>query len=212
MRLRRTLPTGAYLLRLGVFGGTFDPIHFGHLLAAEEARVTLGLERVLFAPAGDPPHKQGRVISPITHRLAMVRLAIADNPAFAVTTVDVDRPGPHYTVDAVRLLREEWGTGADETFFLMGADSLTQLLTWHQPARLVELCRLAVMARPGYRPDLAGLEATLPSLAARLDWVEMPVLDIAASDLRRRVRQGRSIRYQVPEAVAAYVAEHGLYR
>jgi nicotinate-nucleotide adenylyltransferase len=142
----------------------------------------------------------------------MVRLAIADNPAFAVTTVDVDRPGPHYTVDAVRLLREEWGTGADETFFLMGADSLTQLLTWHQPARLVNLCRLAVMARPGYRPDLTELEAALPGLAARLDWVEMPVLDIAASDLRRRVGQGRSIRYQVPEAVAAYVAERGLYR
>jgi nicotinate-nucleotide adenylyltransferase len=199
-------------LRLGVLGGTFDPIHFGHLLAAEEARATLDLECVLFAPAGDPPHKQGHVISPVTHRLAMVRLAIADNPAFAVTTVDADRPGPHYTVDAIQLLREEWGTGADETFFLMGADSLTQLLTWHQPARLIELCRLAVMARPGYRPDLAGLEAALPDLATRLDWVEMPVLDIAASDLRRRVCEGRSIRYQVPEAVAAYVAEHSLYR
>jgi nicotinate-nucleotide adenylyltransferase len=199
-------------LRLGVLGGTFDPIHFGHLLAAEEARVTLGLERVLFAPAGDPPHKQGHAISPIAHRLAMVRLAIADNPAFAVTTVDTDRPGPHYTVDAVRLLREEWGTGADETFFLMGADSLTQLLTWHQPERLVELCHLAVMARPGYRPDLTNLTTALPGLSTRLDWVEMPVLDISASDLRRRVSQGRSIRYQVPEAVAAYVAEHGLYR
>jgi nicotinate-nucleotide adenylyltransferase len=199
-------------LRLGVLGGTFDPIHFGHLLAAEEARVTLGLERVLFAPAGAPPHKQGHIISPIAHRLAMVRLAIADNPAFAVTTVDTDRPGPHYTVDAIQLLREEWGTGADETFFLMGADSLTQLLTWHQPDRLVELCHLAVMARPGYRPDLTNLKTALPGLAARLDWVEMPVLDIAASDLRRRVSQGRSIRYQVPEAVAAYVAEHGLYR
>ncbi len=198
-------------MRLGVLGGTFDPIHFGHLLAAEEARVTLGLERVLFAPAGDPPHKQGHVISPVTHRLAMVRLAIADNPAFAVTTVDTDRPGPHYTVDTIRLLREEWGTGVDETFFLMGADSLTQLLTWHQPDRLVELCHLAVMARPGYRPDLTGLRSSLPGLVARLEWVEMPVLDISASDLRRRVCQGRSIRYQVPEAVAAYVAEHGLY-
>ena len=199
-------------MRLGVLGGTFDPIHFGHLLAAEEARVTLHLERVLFAPAGEPPHKQGHVISPVTHRLAMVRLAIASNPAFAVTTVDVDRPGPHYTVDAIRLLREEWGIGADETFFLMGTDSLAQLLTWHQPARLVELCRLAVMARPGYRPDLTELKAALPGLTARLDWVEMPVLDIAASDLRRRVGEGRSIRYQVPEAVAAYVAERGLYR
>jgi nicotinate-nucleotide adenylyltransferase len=199
-------------MRLGVLGGTFDPIHFGHLLAAEEARVTLHLDRVLFAPAGDPPHKQGHPIWPVTHRLAMARLAIADNPAFVVTAVDIDRPGPHYTVDTIRLLRDEWGTQADETFFVMGADSLANLLTWHQPARLIELCRLAVVARPGYRPDLTELAAALPGLSGRLDWVEMPVLGIASSDLQRRVREGRSIRYQVPAAVARYVAEHGLYR
>jgi nicotinate-nucleotide adenylyltransferase len=199
-------------LRLGILGGTFDPIHFGHLLAAEEARVTLRLERVLFAPAGIPPHKQELSILPVAHRLAMVRLAIADNPAFAVTTVDIDRPGPHYTVDMVRLLRDEWGTSTDQTFFIMGADSLADLPTWHQPAQLVELCRLAVVARPGYRPDLAKLEAVLPDLSRRLDWAEMPVLGISSSDLQHRVREGRSIRYQVPAAVAQYVAEHGLYR
>ena len=199
-------------MRLGILGGTFDPIHFGHLLAGEEARVTLGLDRVLFAPAGDPPHKQGHPLLPIAHRIAMVRLAIADNPAFELTTVDVDRPGPHYTVDLVRLVREEWGTSAEDTFFIMGADSLAHLLTWHQPGRLIQLCRLAVVARPGYRADLGELESALPGLSQRLDWVEMPVLGISSSDLQRRVRQGRSIRYQVPAAVAQYVAEHHLYR
>jgi len=199
-------------LRLGILGGTFAPIHFGHLLVAEEARVSLRLDRVLFAPAGTPPHKQGHPILPVAHRLAMVRLAIADNPDFAITTVDIDRPGPHYTVDLVRLLRDDWGTSDDETFFIMGADSLAHLLTWHQPARLIELCRLAVVARPGYRTDLTKLEEALPGLSRRVDWVEMPVLGISSSDLQRRVREGRSIRYQVPAAVAQYVAEHGLYR
>ena len=199
-------------MRLGILGGTFDPIHFGHLLAAEEARVALHLDRVLFAPAGTPPHKQGHSILPVTHRLAMVRLAIADNPAFVVSTVDVDRPGPHYTVDTIRLLRDEWGTDAEETFFIMGADSLAHLLTWHRPDRLVELCRLAVVTRPGYRADLAELKAALPGISQRLDWVKMPVLGISSSDLQRRVREGRSIRYQVPAAVAKYVAEHKLYR
>jgi nicotinate-nucleotide adenylyltransferase len=199
-------------LRLGILGGTFDPIHFGHLLAAEEARGTLRLDRVLFALAGDPPHKQGHPILPVAHRLAMLRLAIADNPAFAITTVDIDRPGPHYTVDMVRLLREEWGTGAGETFFIMGADSLADLVIWYQPDQLIQLCRIAVVARPGYRADLRELEVALPGLSQRLDWVEMPVLGISSSDLQRRVREGRSIRYQVPAAVAGYVAEHGLYR
>ncbi len=199
-------------MRLGILGGTFDPIHFGHLLAAEEARIALHLNRVLFAPAGDPPHKQGHPILPVEHRLAMVRLAIQDNPAFAISRVDIDRPGPHYTLDMIHLLREEWGTGADETFFIMGVDSLAHLPTWHQPARLVEICRLAVVARPGFRADLAELQTALPGISYRLDWVEMPVLGISSSDLQRRVREGQSIRYQVPAAVARYVGENGLYR
>lgn len=199
-------------LRLGILGGTFDPIHFGHLLAAEETRSALPLDRVLFAPAGDPPHKQGHSILPVAHRLRMVQLAIADNPAFAICNVDIDRPGPHYTVDTIHLIRSEWGTDANETFFIMGVDSLAHLLSWHQPGRLIELCRLAVVARPGYRTDLGKLEAALPGINHRLDWVEMPVLGISSSDLQRRVREGRSIRYQVPAAVAEYVVQHKLYR
>jgi nicotinate-nucleotide adenylyltransferase len=141
----------------------------------------------------------------------MVRLATADNPAFVISTIDIDRPGPHYTVDLIRLLRDEWGTDADETFFVMGADSLAQLLTWHQPGQLVELCRLAVVARPGYHAELAELETVLPGVSHRVDWVEMPVLGISSSDLQRRARQGRSIRYQVPASVAQYVTDHRLY-
>ena len=198
-------------MRLGIFGGTFDPIHFGHLLVAEEARVALCLDQVLFTPAGDPPHKQEHAILPVKHRLAMVRLAIADNPAFMISRVDIDRPGPHYTVDTIRLLREEWGIDADETFFIMGADSLVHLMTWHEPAQLIKRCRLAVVARPGYSADLSELEAALPGISRRLDWVEMPVLGISSSDLQRRVREGRSIRYQVPAAVANYVTKHELY-
>ncbi len=199
-------------MRLGILGGTFDPIHFGHLLAAEEARVAVHLDRVLFAPAGDPPHKQGHDILAVAHRLAMVRLATADNPAFVISRIDIDRPGPHYTVDFIRLLRDEWGTDADETFFIMGADSLAQLLTWHRPRQLIELCRLAVVARPGYHAELAELETALPGISHRVDWVRMPVLGISSSDLQRRAREGRSIRYQVPASVAQYVIDHRLYR
>jgi nicotinate-nucleotide adenylyltransferase len=199
-------------LRLGILGGTFDPIHFGHLLAAEEARVSLALDLVLFAPAAMPPHKQQSPVLSVEHRLAMVQIAIADNPGFALSTVDVGRPGPHYSMDTIRLLREERHTGAEETFFIMGTDSLSQLVTWYEPARLIQICRLAVVARPNCHADMPILEAALPGLSSRLDWVAMPVLGISSSDLQRRVREGRSIRYQTPAAVARYVAERGLYR
>jgi nicotinate-nucleotide adenylyltransferase len=142
----------------------------------------------------------------------MVELAIAGNSGFQISTVDIDRPGPHYTVDTVTLLREEYGTGADETFFIMGADSLIHLLTWHLPNRLVEICRLTVVARPGYRPDLTEIEAALPGLKNTLQWVEMPVLGIASSDLQHRISQGRSIRYQTPDSVLQYIHDHGFYR
>jgi nicotinate-nucleotide adenylyltransferase len=198
-------------MRLGVLGGTFDPIHFGHLLAAEETRTNLRLEQVLFAPAAMPPHKLQSPVLPVQHRLAMVRLAIADNPAFALSTVDVHRPGPHYTVDTIHLLREELGIDAEDAFLIMGADSLMQLATWHEPARLIQICRLAVVARPNYQADLAALEAILPGLSSRLDWVTMPVLGISSTDLQRRMREGRSIRYQTPAAVARHIVEHHLY-
>lgn len=199
-------------MRLGILGGTFDPIHFGHLLAAEESRATLGLSQVLFVPAAVPPHKQGHPILPIEHRLTMVRLAIADNPGFAISTVDITRPGPHYTVDTVQRLAQEWDTDPDHTYFIMGVDSLANLLAWHHPAQLVSACHLAVVTRPDYRANLDELEAALPGLSDRVDWVDMPAMGISSSDLQRRVRAGGSIRYQTPPAVERYIAEHQLYR
>lgn len=198
-------------MRLGILGGTFDPTHYGHLMAAEAARCLLRLDLVLFTPAAVPPHKSNRDISSVEHRLAMLAMAIEDNPAFRVSRVDVDRPKPQYSIDTVRLLRSEWGTDADNTFFLVGADSLAQLLTWHRPDMLVANCRLAVVPRPEYEPDLSSLEQSLPGLSARTERVEMPPVGISSTDLRRRSRLGLSVRYQTPDCVARYMLDHQLY-
>jgi nicotinate-nucleotide adenylyltransferase len=202
---------GGWIVKLGVLGGTFDPIHLGHLLIAEQARDELGLERVLFVPAGYPPHKPDQVISPDRHRLAMLSLAIASHPAFVLSRVDVDRPGPSYTADTLSLLQAEWGPAA-RLHFILGSDSLAELLTWHQPRCLIQQARLAVADRPGIEVDLTELEKRLPGLQAVVDWMSMPEVGISATDIQRRVRRGRSIRYQVPAAVEAYIYEHGLYR
>jgi len=197
-------------MRVGVFGGTFDPIHYGHLIAAEEARWRLGLAEVLFAPAAQPPHKPGQPISAAEQRVAMVELAIAGNPHFRLSRVDLDRPGPHYTVDTIPWLQSELGPAA-ELYLIIGLDSLVKLHTWREPARLIRLCRLAVVSRPGQQLDLGELEATMPGIGERLHLLETPEIGISAEDLRRRVREGQSIKYQVPEAVEGYIYAHGLY-
>ncbi len=198
-------------MRMGVMGGTFDPIHHGHLVAAEEARAQLDLEQVIFVPAGMPPHKLDHPISSAEHRLRMVEMAIADNPHFTVSRVDIDRFGPCYTVDTIALLHDEWGPNA-EIHFIMGTDSLADILTWHQPERLIRLCRLAVVRRPDYEVDLAELDRLLPGVAARVYLLDMPLLEISSTDLQRRVRAEQPIKYQVPPAVEAYIYEHRLYR
>jgi nicotinate-nucleotide adenylyltransferase len=205
----RVTTVKSQIQRLGVIGGTFDPPHYGHLVLAETARVQLHLGRVLFVVAGQPPHKPGRPITPAHHRAAMVEAAIPDNPACVLSRVDLDRPGPHYTVEMLALLQGEYPEA--ELFFLVGGDSLAQFLTWRDPAGIVRMARLAVMQRPGNEPDLAVLEQVLPSLRERLVWLDAPALDIAASDLRRRVREGLPIRYLVPPPVEAYICEHRLY-
>ena len=198
--------------RIGIFGGTFDPIHNGHLAAAEECRVALALDRVLFLPAGDPPHKRGLPISPVDERVAMIERAIAANDRFQLSRIDVDRAGPSYTVDTLEHLRAHWGVEA-RFWFIVGADSLADILTWRQPARLIQLARFVAVNRPGAPdPDPSSLEADLPGASERIDVVEMPDLAISASDLRDRVRAGRPIRYQVPDVVHAYIIERGLYR
>jgi nicotinate-nucleotide adenylyltransferase len=198
-------------MRVGVLGGTFDPIHIGHLVSAEEARVELELERVVFTPAGLPPHKLDHVVSPMEHRLAMLELAIASNPHFATSRVDIDRFGPCYTVDTIELLRDEWGAGV-EIYFIMGSDSLLDILTWHNPQRLIRLCRFAVVSRPGYRVDLDELDALLPGLASRVQMLNAPELAISSTDIQRRVREGLPIKYQVPKAVENYIYQHKLYQ
>jgi nicotinate-nucleotide adenylyltransferase len=199
--------------RVGVLGGTFDPIHLAHLVAAEAARATLGLDTVVFAPAGAPPHKPGVPISAGEHRLALVRLAIAGNDAFVAGRFDLDRPGPHYTVDLLRLVREAYGVVEPAPlWFVMGADSLEDLPTWHDPAGILRLARLAVVGRPGFAPDPATLEQVLAGVRARVDMVPMPQIGTSGTDIRRRVAAGATIRYQVPAEVEAYIGAHKLYR
>ncbi len=198
-------------MRIGVLGGTFDPIHIGHLVAAEETRVRLALQRVIFVPAGLPPHKLHLEVTPTQHRLKMVQLAIADHPHFALSRVDADRFGPSYTVDTIELLRDEYGPQA-EFHFIMGSDSLAELLTWHRPERLIRLCRIVALTRPRHRIDLEELEGLLPGAIARVQLLDMPLLQISGTDLQRRVRMGLSIKYLVPSAVEAYIYQHGLYQ
>jgi nicotinate-nucleotide adenylyltransferase len=199
-------------VNIGLLGGTFDPIHIGHLIAAEEVRVKVGLGEVLFVPAGQPWLKSDRAISAAEHRLEMVRLAIDTNPEFKLSRVEVERPGPSYTVDTVRELRRQFEAGA-ELFFILGLDLLDELPRWKEPARLIEMCRLVAVTRPGYDAlRLQPLEKSIPGISTRLDIVEMPPVGISASDIRRRIAHGLSIKYLVPESVESYIYEHGLYR
>jgi len=198
------------LQRIGVIGGTFDPIHYGHLAAAEEARVRVNLEKVLFVVALLPPHKLDEDVTPVEHRLAMVRLGIASNPHFEISRVDVDRPGPSYTVDTISILQEQWGPDS-ELFFVMGLDSLVEVPTWHQPERLIRLCHLVAVSRPRFEVDMRQLEASVPGISSRVEIIDMPEVDISSSDLQRRVNEGLPIKYQVPEEVERYIIEHRLY-
>jgi nicotinate-nucleotide adenylyltransferase len=203
---------------VGIFGGTFDPVHFGHLVVAEEVLVVLKLSEIVFVPTGQPPHKPGRVITPAGHRVAMLERAIAGNAHFSLSRVEVDRPGPSYTVDTLRRLREQWSSSRDEVaiYFVIGWDSLEYLLTWHDPGGLLEqLNYLVAVKRPGYNEDSAyvdGLEARLPGLKSRLLVVPAPQFDISSTDLRRRVAEGRPVKYQLPESVEAYITYYGLYK
>ncbi|MFN2225298.1 MAG: nicotinate-nucleotide adenylyltransferase [Anaerolineae bacterium] len=197
--------------RLGVLGGTFDPIHYGHLVAAQETHYQLELERVLLVPVGQPPHKLNEPLSPAEHRVRMIELAIEGRPQFALSRVDVDRPGPQYTADTLALLREEWGPDT-RLFFIAGSDSLADILHWRAPRQIVREAELAVVRRPGGKVDVDRLARELPGLRDRLHWVQMPLLDISSTGLQARVRQGRPISFFLPPAVEAYILEQGLYR
>jgi nicotinate-nucleotide adenylyltransferase len=194
----------------GVFGGTFDPPHLGHLILADEARASLNLERVLWIVTGDPPHKADRQISPSDLRCEMVQAAIGDTPAFELSSVELDRPGPHYAVDTLLKLRR---MGYDNLAYIMGSDSLHDLTTWHDPARFVEACDvIGVMRRPGVQLNLDELEAQLPGLTSRVRFFEAPFIGISGHDIRQRVGDGRAFWYLVLPRVGAVIERNGLYR
>ncbi len=198
-------------MRVGVLGGTFDPIHLGHLILAQTAWEQLSLHRLLFVPAGQPWRKAERPITPGHHRLAMVRLALEGSP-FEAWRGELERPGPSYTVDTLQQLRSELDT--PKLFLVMGYDSLLDLPNWHRPHELVALATLAVAGRPsaGDEEALAQVMAQLPQLADRIVWLDMPLIGISSTMVRQRVQSGRSIRYLVPKAVEDYILEHVLYR
>lgn len=197
--------------RVGVFGGTFDPPHLGHLVAAQGALHQLDLEHVLWTPAGRPPHKPGRPISSAGDRVAMVERAIAGNPGFILCRADLDAPGPCYTSSLLERLTSQLGSGV-QVYFIAGMDSLRDLLTWHEPARVLELAILAAVTRPGCEADVAALEAAIPGAAGRVVRVDIPALDISSTDLQRRIRAGEPVRYLAPDPVAEYIATRRLYR
>ena len=200
--------------RIGILGGTFDPPHLGHLLIAETARVTLDLETVMFVPAGEPWLKSGQRITPAGHRLRMVQLAVADNPGFCVSDCEIRRKGATYTVDTLRELR--CGFAPDtQLYFIVGSDVLAQFHRWKEPEAILNLCRLAVIERPG--GPVEGIAALRENFSDALDAgavvpVAGPRVDFSASELRRVLACGQSTRYQIPDAVAAYIDEHKLYR
>ncbi len=199
--------------RIGVMGGSFDPIHIAHLIMAETAREALSLDIVLFLPAGLQPLKQSKPVTPAEERVQMIGLAIEGNPRFRLSRVDVDRVGPSYTADSMEQLRREWGSAGEVAmWFIIGSDSLMNLPRWREPVRIVAQARLAVVRRPTFAADTSGLEAQIPGITAAIDWVDVPLLEISATDIRRRVREGRSIRYRVPEPVREYIEAKGLYK
>jgi len=198
-------------MRLGLFGGTFDPVHLGHLILAEQCREACGLDLVWFVVAGAPPHKPGDR-TPVAHRLEMVRLAVAGHPAFEASDVESERPGPHYSVDTLEAVRRD--RVGDDLFFIVGADSLADLPNWRRPADIARLATLVVVNRPGIdTPSVADRSRPAFGPEARpIRTVSIPPIGIASNDIRRRLVEGRSVRYMVPRAVEAYVDAQGLYR
>lgn len=192
----------------GVLGGTFDPIHLGHLAIAEQVRESLDLAGVLFVPAGMPWHKPDRLITPATHRIAMVELAIDGNPCFRLSHAEVDRPGPSYAVDTLGSLMSTYS----ELVFILSVEALWRFPMWREPSRILELCRLAVVPRHGHRaPGRPWLAEHFPGQEERVLFLDGPDLGQSASDVRERASSGRSIRYLVPDRVADYIRSHHLY-
>ena len=197
--------------RIGLFGGTFDPPHLGHLILASEAHSQLELDRLLWVLTPEPPHKLDQPITPAEHSLAMVQLAIADNAAFELSRIDLDRPGPHFTVDTIKLIAEQ--NPQAEIVPIIGGDSLNDMPTWHEPQQIVYACHwIGVMRRPHEEPDLGELERELPGISSKVHYVDAPLLEIASREIRGRIATGKSVRYYLPSRVYEYIKEHHLYQ
>ena len=199
-------------MKTGILGGTFDPIHNGHLAIAEEARNYLNLSEVLFLPAGRPWMKSDKPISPGHDRIKMIKLALEGRPHFKLSTIEIERKGPSYSIDTIAQLKAQ-STEPPDFYFIVGWDNLVKIALWKDPLKLIEMCFLAAVPRPGYdRPDMKKLEAALPGISKKVILMDKPRINISASDIRNRVAQGLSISGLVPAAVKKYIKENGLYR
>ncbi len=192
-------------MKIGALGGTFDPIHYAHLISAEYVRDFLDLDKILFIPASVPPHKDIKKLTPPAHRMAMIHLAISDNPSFEVCDIELQRGGISYSLDTILALREKYQLSRESLYFIIGSDSLEQLHTWHEPERICETCTVVVVHRPGF--SLLSERYTNKIIS-----VDTPLIDISASHIRERIRKGRSVRYLTPLAVCTYINDQKLYR
>ncbi|HOS69755.1 MAG TPA: nicotinate-nucleotide adenylyltransferase [Bacillota bacterium] len=201
------------LSRIGIMGGTFDPIHYGHLAAAEAARVEFGLSKVIFIPAGSPPHKQSQKISDAEHRYSMTALATSSNSGFEVSRLEVDKAGITYTFNTMKELRSIYGE-APAIYFITGADAVLELLTWYKIGELLTLCKFIAVTRPGF--DIRKLEQKIAEITSKYDGeiicLEVPLLEISSTDIRERIRNGKPVKYLLPEEVEAYIHRNGLYK
>jgi nicotinate-nucleotide adenylyltransferase len=202
--------TGEKAVRLGVFGGTFDPPHLGHLILAAESLEQLKLDRLLWVLTSAPPHKLNQAISPLPQRLELLQAALGESTVFELSRVDIDRPPPYYAADTVRILGIQYP--AADLFYLMGGDSLHDLPGWYQPdVFLAGCCGLGVMRRPGDQIDLARLETRLPGIRSKINFIDSPLLEISSKQIRERIRSGRTYRYYLPDAVYQLICQKKLY-
>ncbi len=198
-------------MNIGILGGTFDPIHNGHLTIVGEGITSIKLDRVLFVPAGQPWLKPQHPLASVEHRIEMVRLAIADNPVLALSTVETDRPGISYTVNTINILHRQFDP-ADNLYFLLGTDALASVSLWKEPLRLIELCRLAVFTRRGFDPpDINDIDRVVTGIKRRTVFINIEPIDISSTIVRQRIREGLSVHGLVPERVEEYIRRHSLY-
>ncbi len=197
--------------KIGILGGTFDPVHLGHLMIAEEAKNALDLSEVLLIPAGQPMSRPNENITPAKHRLAMLQLAAEDEPYLKISTMEIEREGPSYTADTIAAIKKK--SGGEDIYFILGWDSLAQLPDWHEPSEIIKLCTLVAVPRPGYaKPSLKALEGMLPGISQKVIFLDKPRVDVSATEIRDLVAKGEAIDQLVPEAVAQYINKHKLYQ